>query len=291
MFRVWECKVWFDAFVEKLQNGRGTLSNVLSQSVEGFSRIRSTFQYFGRKIGNLRTDGIIRNRAAACAAQLELIYGQAMQGHTARTEQFDEINDPGDLSALLIGAGFHVPDNQADLVKLDGALEVILSTVAANLGFLSAKFGMRTEDVRFKCYIRFVSSGDGPGRTFTRFGKVAFDPITARQTALYNCLLAFSVNYDVVISDPNRDAYLLCKEDLVVMGDIGTNTCSSVQEVIRMVNGLIGAYSSSFSSHPVGQILVQKLHVLRSALVECLTTIGPLVRPLNEEAIVAQLPY
>ncbi|CAN6232323.1 unnamed protein product, partial [Urochloa humidicola] len=236
IFRVWDCKVRFDAFVEKLQNGRGILLDVLAQSAESFRRIRSTLQYFGRKIDNLRNDSpdcIITNRAAACAVQLELIYEQAMQGHTARLEQIDEINEPGDLSTLLLGAGFHVPANEADLVKLSGALEVILRTVAANLGFLVPEFGMRTENGRFKCYIRFPSSGDGRGSTFTGFGRVALDPVTARQTALYRCLLAFSVNYGVLISDPNRDAYLFCKDrvngigsDLVAMADMGTNICS-----------------------------------------------------------------
>ncbi|CAN6287771.1 unnamed protein product [Urochloa humidicola] len=98
-----------------------------------------------------------------------------------------------------------------DFIKLHGALEAILGRIAAAVGYDPPEFGMRTEDSRFKCYIRFASSGVGMGHTFTAFGRPAYDPITARRLVVYNSLLAFSVNYKVAISDVHRDAYLFSK--------------------------------------------------------------------------------
>ncbi|CAN6181870.1 unnamed protein product [Urochloa humidicola] len=221
-----------------------------------------------------------------------------MNGHTTRAEEFEEINEPGDLSSLLTAAGFSVPDDEPDRTKLSGALEELLNRAATVLGYEPPEFEMRNQDIRFKCYVKFVSAGNGQGRTFTAFGKVAYDAVTARHTALYNSLLAFTVNYNVVIFDPNRNAYLFSKDrvdevgaDLGVLGRLGSSTCASVQRMMGSVNVMIAVYSSTFHGHPIGELLLARLQSLRSALEDCLGTITPLVRTMNEEAFVGMLPY
>ncbi|CAN6198997.1 unnamed protein product [Urochloa humidicola] len=301
IFRVWYCKERFTAFLEKLQNGRGTLADVLSTSAVVFDLIRSTFRFFGRKIGDLSAvgaEGTVRNSAGACADHLQILYAQAMNGHTTRAEEFEEINEPGDLSSLLTAAGFSVLGDEPDRTKLSGALEELLNRAATVLGYEPPEFEMRNQDIRFKCYVKFVSAGNGQGRTFTAFGKVAYDAVTARHTALYNSLLAFTVNYNVVIFDPNRNAYLFSKDrvdevgaDLGVLGRLGSSTCASVQRMMGSVNVMIAVYSSRFHGHPIGELLLARLQSLRSALEDCLGTITPLVRTMNEEAFVGMLPY
>ncbi|CAN6270100.1 unnamed protein product [Urochloa humidicola] len=301
LLRLWACKERFLAFLEKLADCKTSLSNCLPESAVAFRRIESVVQLFGAKIDRLASNGRdvhMRSVLHACATYLENTYNHAMVGHTARTERFEEMNDGGDFNSVLLAAGFNVLDDQPAHVKLDGALEIILRTVAANLGYDLPEFGMRTQGVRFKCYIGFTTSGAGVGQTFTAFGRPATDASTARRLAVYNSLLAFSVNYGVVISDVYRDAYLFGKEifegvasDLVVLEDIGSEICSSLESVVENVNAMIGFYSAALNSHPVGRMMVPRLELLCSQLVDCLNNVGPSVVAIRKEAFVGKLPY
>jgi hypothetical protein len=182
-------------------------------------------------------------------------------------------------------------------MNLIGGLRMMVDRLTEFLGYNHPCYRFVNRGPQHRCILDFSPIVEGAGH-YKSASKFSASLEEATKGALYNTILAFSVNQKIEINDTNRDAFIFAKErvdqvssDVEVFGNMANALCSYLDTTRKGLDMIMSTYSDILRRHPSAEQLVAKVETIIADVQNCLTAITPSVRVMNENLVLALLDF